>query len=59
MHVIAAKAVAFKEAMEPEFVTYQKQVSVKRTGHGEGIYGSWLRCSFKRHGKPFVPRELY
>lgn len=26
MHVIAAKAVAFKEAMEPEFVTYQKQV---------------------------------
>ncbi|PLY12494.1 MAG: serine hydroxymethyltransferase [Sedimenticola sp.] len=26
MHVIAAKAVAFKEAMEPEFKTYQKQV---------------------------------
>jgi glycine hydroxymethyltransferase len=25
-HVIAAKAVAFKEAMSPEFVTYQKQV---------------------------------
>ncbi|MGB5638256.1 MAG: serine hydroxymethyltransferase [Sedimenticolaceae bacterium] len=25
-HVIAAKAVAFKEAMEPEFVEYQKQV---------------------------------
>ncbi len=28
MHVIAAKAVAFKEAMEPEFTTYQKQVIV-------------------------------
>jgi len=28
MHVIAAKAVAFKEAMEPEFKTYQKQVIV-------------------------------
>ena len=28
MHVIAAKAVAFKEAMEPEFETYQKQVIV-------------------------------
>ena len=28
MHVIAAKAVAFKEAMEPEFKTYQKQVKV-------------------------------
>jgi glycine hydroxymethyltransferase len=26
MHVIAAKAVAFKEAMEPEFVEYQAQV---------------------------------
>jgi glycine hydroxymethyltransferase len=26
MHVIAAKAVAFKEALEPEFVDYQKQV---------------------------------
>ena len=28
MHVIAAKAVAFKEAMEPEFASYQKQVKV-------------------------------
>ncbi len=26
VHVIAAKAVCFKEAMEPEFVAYQKQV---------------------------------
>lgn len=26
MHVIAAKAVAFREAMEPEFVEYQQQV---------------------------------
>ena len=26
MHVIAAKAVAFKEALEPEFKTYQPQV---------------------------------
>ena len=26
MHVIAAKAVAFQEALEPEFVDYQKQV---------------------------------
>lgn len=28
MHVIAAKAISFKEAMSPEFVTYQKQVVV-------------------------------
>lgn len=26
MHVIAAKAMAFKEALEPEFITYQEQV---------------------------------
>jgi len=26
MHVIAAKAVAFKEALQPEFKTYQQQV---------------------------------
>lgn len=26
MHVVAAKAVAFKEALQPEFKTYQKQV---------------------------------
>jgi glycine hydroxymethyltransferase len=26
MHVIAAKAVAFKEALEPEFTAYQRQV---------------------------------
>jgi len=26
MHVIAAKAVAFKEAMQPEFAVYQKQI---------------------------------
>lgn len=26
MHIIAAKAVAFKEALSPEFVTYQQQV---------------------------------
>jgi len=27
MHVIAAKAVAFKEALEPAFTTYQQQVA--------------------------------
>ncbi len=31
MHVIAAKAVAFKEAMQPEFKTYQQQI-VKNAG---------------------------
>ncbi|EEG86090.1 hypothetical protein PROPEN_01923 [Proteus penneri ATCC 35198] len=29
MHVIAGKAVALKEAMEPEFKVYQQQVAKK------------------------------
>jgi len=35
MHVIAAKAVAFKEAMEPEFTVYQKQVKVNAQAMAE------------------------
>jgi glycine hydroxymethyltransferase len=31
MHVIAAKAVAFKEAMQPDFKTYQQQVKKNAT----------------------------
>lgn len=37
MHVIAAKAVAFKEAMEPEFTTYQKQVIVNAQAMAEVV----------------------
>ncbi|MFC1684588.1 serine hydroxymethyltransferase [Pseudomonadota bacterium] len=35
MHVIAAKAVAFKEAMEPEFKDYQKQVQTNARAMAE------------------------
>jgi glycine hydroxymethyltransferase len=35
MHVIAAKAVAFKEAMSEDFVTYQKQVLVNANALAE------------------------
>ncbi len=34
MHIIAAKAVAFKQALEPEFKEYQKQVVKKCKGTG-------------------------
>lgn len=37
MHVIAAKAVAFKEALEPEFRTYQEQV-VKNAQAMAGVF---------------------
>ena len=34
MHVIAAKAVAFLEALQPEFEDYQRQVLDERARHG-------------------------
>ncbi|KAF0091590.1 MAG: glycine/serine hydroxymethyltransferase [Fusobacteria bacterium] len=37
MHVIAAKAVAFKEALEPSFVDYQKQVVKNAAALAEGL----------------------
>ncbi|MBQ8151187.1 MAG: serine hydroxymethyltransferase, partial [Firmicutes bacterium] len=39
MHIIAAKAVCFKEAMEPEFVDYQKQVVKNAAALAEGLIG--------------------
>lgn len=37
MHVIAAKAVALKEAMQPDFVTYQKQVVKNAKALAKGL----------------------
>lgn len=37
MHVIAAKAVALKEAMQPEFVDYQKQVIKNAKALAQGL----------------------
>ena len=42
MHVIAAKAVAFKEALSPGFKRYQQQVSGQCESLGAGIRRSWL-----------------
>ncbi len=39
MHVIAAKAVSFKEAMSDEFVTYQQQVLKNAKALAEGLMG--------------------
>jgi glycine hydroxymethyltransferase len=43
MHVIAAKAVAFKEALAPEFRTYQKQVLVNARRLAETLAARGLR----------------
>ncbi len=39
MHVIAAKAVAFKEALQPEFVAYQEQVLINAKVMAEVLSG--------------------
>jgi glycine hydroxymethyltransferase len=43
MHVIAAKAVAFKEAMEPEFKTYQAQV----IRNAQAMVGEFIERGYK------------
>jgi len=43
MHVIAAKAVAFKEAQEPSFIDYQKQVITNAKALAETLIARGLR----------------
>ena len=43
MHTIAAKAVAFKEAMEPGFKTYQSQVVKNAKALAEALMGAGFR----------------
>ena len=43
MHVIAAKATAFKEAQEPDFINYQKQVIANAKALAETLISRGLR----------------
>ncbi len=43
MHVIAAKAVAFKEALEPEFLEYQHQIVKNAKRLGENLMNAGLK----------------
>ncbi len=43
MHVIAAKAVCFKEALRPEFKQYQKQIRLNAHALAEGLVAGGLR----------------
>ena len=53
MHVIAAKAVAFKEALAPEFKTYQQQVAEeRRRSLAETLVERGLRIVSGPHRKP-------
>ena len=37
MHIVASKAVAFGEAMKPEFVAYQKAIVANASALAEGL----------------------
>jgi hypothetical protein len=54
MHVIAAKAVAFKEALQPEFKVYQQQVSTTRA-RWRTFMRARLSHRLGRHRQPPVP----
>ena len=55
MHVIAAKAVALLEALQPEFIDYQKQVVDERARHGRCFHEAQLQSGVGRHRQSFVP----
>ncbi len=43
MHIIAAKAVAFQEALAPEFTAYQRQIVTNARALGEALQGHGFR----------------
>jgi glycine hydroxymethyltransferase len=52
MHVIAAKAVAFKEALEPEFKAYQEQVVKNAQAMANAHHRARLQDRLRRHREP-------
>jgi glycine hydroxymethyltransferase len=52
-HIIAAKAVAFKEALAPEFKSYQQQVKKNAAVMAEAFMNLGLQSGFQRHRQPF------
>ena len=53
MHIIAAKAVCFQEAMQPEFRDYAKQVVSQRESAGRDARGRRLSHHLRRHRHAF------
>ena len=50
MHVIAAKAVALKEAATPEFRAYQRQIITNAQALADGLIRRGFRLGLGRHG---------
>ena len=53
MHVIAAKAVAFHEALAPGFKSYQQQIKKNAKALAEGLMAHGFYAVFRRHRQPF------
>ena len=51
-HVIAAKAVAFGEALEPEYKTYQAQVKANAAAMAKAFTGQRVQDHLRRYGQP-------
>ncbi len=49
MHVIAAKAVALKEALSPEFKIYQQQIVKNAQALAQALIGQWFSLDLRRH----------
>ena len=58
MHVIAAKAVAFGEALRPEFKHVRQERHRQRQGDGRGAGRGRLRAGFGRYGYAPHPVDL-
>ena len=52
MHVIAGKAVSFKEALEPKFLQYQKQVLKNAKALSSALIERGFSILTGRHGQP-------
>jgi hypothetical protein len=57
MHVIAAKAVCFEEALSPSFKSYQQQILQQRRSPRSGHATQWISARLRRHGKPSHARR--
>ncbi len=59
MHIVAAKAVAFKEALQPEFAAYAQQIVANAKVLAEALAADWLPHHLRRHRHaPHAGRRL-
>ena len=57
MHVIAAKAVAFQEALEPSFAAYQRQTLANARAMAAGLIARGYKSHDGRHRQPHAARR--